>query len=80
MYAVITWNVKVVGSICIGCGEYERSLMARGKAEVMLEFNDEESKQGFVNDTGLTLQEPPKIYPQRESPKREPIDPPTVRY
>jgi hypothetical protein len=64
MYYVIKWNVKVLSSCCVGCKQYTKEQMSRGQAEVMVEFRNMESKDGFVKDTGLLMSTPPTISPQ----------------
>ena len=64
MYYVIKWNVKVLSSCCVGCKQYTKGQMSRGQAEVMVEFRNIESKDGFVNDTGLLLKTPATVSPQ----------------
>ena len=61
MYYVIKWNVKILSSCCVGCKQYTKEQMSRGQAEVMVEFRNIESKDGFVKDTGLTMKEPATI-------------------
>lgn len=62
MYHVIKWNVKVLSSICVGCKQYTKGQMSRGQAEVMLEFRDSKSRDGFASDTGIALEVTAKVH------------------